>query len=370
MAAVTGALERKTWIKVSRALTYPNLYVLLVGGPGVGKSQALRRTVSFWTDLPDLHVAPDSVSRASLADELQLAERQVLQPLTGVFDKFNALAVCASEFGTFLSQYEGEFMSTLNHLYDGDRYKEKKRSMKEAILIEKPHLNIVAATTPAWLSTSLPESAWAEGFASRLILVFSAERAKIDLWGTRDTDSALEKQLHSDINSIHKMYGQYKWEEEVQSALQAWVDADCPPKPDHSKLEHYLPRRPWHLLKLTMIMSAARSSELVIRMIDYQRAMDLFLETEATMPDVFRSMKNNSDSGIIDEVYNWIWQTYAKTKKGLPEHLIIHFLSERAPSYAVMKMLDVMIQSNMITVSDISGPGGRPLYKPSPKAAF
>lgn len=317
--------------------------------------------------MPDLVVAPSSVSRASLTDSLAAASRSILRPEAGTFDKFNSLQVCAEEFGTFLTQYETEFMSTLNHLYDCVPYKESKRSMKEPIVLKEPHLNIIAATTPAWLSTTLPDSAWSEGFASRLTLVFSAEKIKIDPWSVEANRDVLEAELISDLHNIHSLYGQFQFDEDVASTFRLWYMADCTPAPEHPKLEHYLPRRHVHFLKLCMVFSAARSSDLVIRMQDYQEAMNLMLETESFMPDVFKSMKYNSDSNVMDEVYSWVWQTYAKTGKGLPEHLITRFIAERAPSYAVDKIFRVMIASQFLVESEISSNGGRPVWKPAPK---
>lgn len=370
---LAGALERKVWLRLKgwQRILYPNLYVLLIAGPGVGKTDALRGVRQFWETLPNLHVAPSSVSRASLTDSLNEAQRAILEPTTGAFEKFNSLAVCAEEFGTFLTAYETEFMSTLNHLYDNIKYSEKKRSMKEGIEIVAPQLNLIAATTPSWLGGNLPDTAWSEGFASRLMLVFSAEKIKRHPFEGEAHNDALEAQLLLELESIHDLFGAIQISEEFAALFLAWYMGDCPPSPEHPKLEHYLPRRHVHFLKLAMIFSISRSSELILSEIDYYEAMNFLLDTEAQMPEIFKAIKYNSDANVIDEVYAFIWQAYAKEKKGISVHRIYRFISERAPSYAVEPILNSMIKSRVILPESVGGgEGGLNTFKPAPRASF
>jgi DNA replicative helicase MCM subunit Mcm2 (Cdc46/Mcm family) len=360
-------LERKVFIKAFKRLLYPNLYVLLVGGPGVGKTDAIRGAFEFWDTIPQIHQAPSNVSRASLVDSLAKAERALLLPNELI--KFNHLNVASDELGVFLSQYESSFMSTLNKLYDGTIYTEEKRSMKNDIKIEKPLLNLIAGTTPAWLGGNLPETAWAEGFSSRLLLVYSGERIKIDPFAGDARDAILFDKLQGDFKTIHNLIGKLEWAPDVVEAFKAWYMLDCPPIPDHPKLEHYLPRRHIHFLKLCIIQSVSRSNDLVIRMVDYQAAMEMLLITEGTMPDVFRSMRMiNSDANVIDEAFNYIYTLFAKEQKPISEHRLIHFLSQRMPSHSVFKVIETMVASNMIEVGGVgTGLGGRNSYRPVPK---
>ena len=204
VATIAGALERKVWLRLGRRTLYPNIYALLTGGPGVGKTDTVREVEYFWHKLPQLHVAPSSISRAGLADAIFSAERTILRPAESTpFTKFNSLQVAAGKFGTFLSQYEGKFMSTLNSLYDCVRYSRRKRSIAkgEERVVERPQLSIIAATTPAWLSGSLPATAWAEGFASRLFLVYNGERLNISPFADNEKDEELEEGMVGDLAS-------------------------------------------------------------------------------------------------------------------------------------------------------------------------
>jgi hypothetical protein len=368
LSIIAGALEQKVWIRTTKRLLRPNLYVLLVGKPGVGKSSAIFST-NMLRKLPEVHMAPTSVSKASLADAMGDAVRTIvrpgdLKPITA----FNSLYVSAEELGNFLSVYENDFMSALNSMYDCALYRERKRSLKTELVIENPQLNILAGTTPGWLASNFPQYAWQEGFASRLMLVYSEESKMIDPWAEDETDLVLEAALEEDLSSIHNMFGIMKFDDEVMSLYKEWLFKGQKPVPDHPKLEHYRTRRPAHLFKLCMCMSAQRTDDRIISVDDYNQAMELLLEIELSMPTIFREMNSGGDRDVIDEAFAFIESTFVRDQAAVPEYKLIHFLSKRVFAREVKKILEIMVESNVIRPKEIMGPGGRPTYIPVPKS--
>lgn len=348
------------------------MFVLLTGGPGVGKTDTVHEVHSFWDALPGLHVAPTSISRAGLADELFGAERTILRPAELMpITRFHSLQVASREFGTFLTQYEGEFMSTLNDLYDCYKYSEKKRSINkgETRMISAVQLNLIAGTTPGWLSSTLPQVAWSEGFASRLLIAYSGERIDSDPFEEDERNEELQDALTEDLKTIFDLYGAFKVEPAFHDLFNAWRLSGFEPVPEHPKLEHYLPRRRIHFLKLCMIFSASRSNELVLRVEDFQAAQEFLIETEVYMPDVFRAMTQSIDGGaaVLDEAFNYVYTTFMKEKRNIDEYRITHFIIQRAPQHTASHILKNLIDSRMIQVADMVGKTGRPTYKPVPR---
>lgn len=364
ITCIAGALERKVWVKAFGLQLYPNMFTVLTGGPGVGKTVAIREVEFFWRSLTGLYVAPDSVTRASLIDDLMAAKRKILRPNNNPpFIEFHSLQCAAEEFGVFIPQYEGEFINTLNKLYDcGKQFEESRRGNKgERRKFLNPQLTILGGTTPSYLKDSLPEGAWQQGFTSRIVLIHSGETVAVEPWREYAQDEKLEEDLLHDIRRIFSAYGQFIWEDRASDAFRNWYMSGREPAPDHPKLEHYLPRRHTHLLKLCMVFSIARSDELLIRLEDYQLALDTLVEAEANMPDVFKAMSLGGDGNIVDETYRFVWQAFAKEKKDISEHRVIYFLIQRVPSYSADKILESMIASQLFSITSIGEKGRRTL---------
>ena len=118
IATVAGALERRCWTFSGRALLYPNMYILLVAPPGVGKSQAISETFNFWNALGSLNIAHSSLTKAALIDQLATKTNNI--EVTGHLGKemyiYHALCAAISELGVMLPKHDLEFLNTLNAL--------------------------------------------------------------------------------------------------------------------------------------------------------------------------------------------------------------------------------------------------------------
>lgn len=342
------AMERKTFIKTNIGELYPNLYIMAIAPPGVGKTLITGTAQEFLGELSDHHVAPSSVSRASLVDALVAAERKIVMPQNNPpVLSFNSLAVIQNEMGVFLPAYDMEFMSVLTDLYDCRNFSEKKRSKDINNKMSAPQLNLFAATTVSYMADNLPEGAWDQGFLSRTILIYSGEVIKRSLWDTIDRPPALKNDLIHDLKQIGNMIGKFMFEPEAASAIDAWHQAGGPPAPDHPKLQHYNSRRTTHLLKLCMVAAASRGNDFVISINDYHRALDWLLTVEMYMPDIFKSMAVGGDPKVIEETYYWAYKKYSKKQEDIPEAEVIEFLQNKVPAHSVERIYNLMIKSKL-----------------------
>lgn len=350
ISCVAGVLERKVWIRTGKGNLYPNMYVVFVAPPGIGKTVLTSTVFDFWSAMPNQHIAPASVTTASLIDALDNAERRINRPKEDPnIVEFNSLKISNDELGVLLPAYDNAFMNTLTHLYDGKMYSETRRSRETGIEMPNPQLHILAATTPSYLSGMLPEGAWDQGFLSRTLLVYAGAQVKGDLFAESETDAEMEKDLISDLKEIGSLYGKVTFDPEVADALNRWHKADGPPTPTHPKLQHYLTRRTVHLLKLCVVSSVMRDNKKIITMEDYGRALDWLIEMESFIPDIFKAMTNGGDSEVMKECWHFVYTLYMKHKQQpVQEAMVYRFLNQRVPAHSVERLVDVMVKGGLL----------------------
>jgi hypothetical protein len=294
-------------------------------------------------------VASTSVTKASLIDELAAANRRwITHAGDNPVEHFNSLALCINELGVLIPAYENEFMNVLTDLWDCKDYSEKRRTSKIEHDIKKTQLNLLAACTPAYLMQTLPEGAWDQGFMSRTMLIFSAERQIRSLFSDVSVDQEEENMLRGYLERIGNIYGEIKFTQGAAELIDGFHMTGGEPKPDHPKLVSYTIRRTVHLLKLCMICSMSRSDELLIREEDFHRALGLLLEAEAIMPDIFKAMAQGGTGKTMEEAWYYLFTIFSKEQKPIMLHRLIQFLQERVPVHNVQNTIDLMEKGKMI----------------------
>lgn len=322
---------------------YPNLYMMIVGHPGVGKTRTLRVCRRLAMTLNDFHLAPISMTFAALVDKLDRSKRVWVVPGEGNIE-FNSLYILAEEMGAFIHKYDNEMIKGLTHFYDPDPYEHERRGEQLRITIPSPQVSLICGVTPQDLMNFMPEIAWGQGLTSRMILIFSDERIVGDDFAPK-TESKLED-LEHDLKIINNLYGSFNVTTEYADCIRNWRALGEPPVPDHPKLTHYITRRRVHLYKLSMVASIDRGNTLSLTRDDFNTALNWLVEAETFMPEIFKAGTTNVDGQAMDEIQHYV--TAADTGHGVSEQRIVHFARERVPIHSILRVIEIMERSGQL----------------------
>jgi len=184
------------------------------------------------------------------------------------------------------------------------------------------------------------------GLTSRMIFIYENQKYKTSVFPEAPVE--LYNKLQSDLERIHMMAGQFKVDSNFVDLWAEWYPAqEYNPPFEDPKLAGYIERRPNHVMKLSMILSASRSSDLAITGNDLHRAIQLLESVEGRMPMVFRGMGSCPISSIMHRVMGMI----AAEGRVEEPHLISTFLND-ADDFTmdrVLKTLSRMEYINIIT---------------------
>lgn len=342
ITTLAATLEQKVWVTTSSPL-YPNMYVFLIGHPGTGKTRTIRVARNYLRELPDAHIAPVSMTFASLVDALVVSKRMIIRLPDGPLE-YNSMTIAADELGTFIHKYDKEMVDGLSAFYDIDPYGQNRRGNDIKIKIKSPQLNILCGSTPSNLMELMPEGAWGQGFTSRIIFVFSDERAVGDDFAS--TTRGLSKELEHDLKIINNIHGEFQVTEDYRNLVNLWRQAGELPAPAHPKLIHYNTRRRVHLYKLSMVAAIDRSNTLLLTRDDFNRAMNWLVNAEKYMSDIFQAGAAGGDSQAMDEIKHFVMTE--DRGKGVSEQRIVNYARERVAAHSVMRVFEIMERAGMI----------------------
>lgn len=337
IGVIAAALEQKVWAPSDRL--FPNLYTILVGLPGVGKTRAIMRGRRFLAELPELRIAPTSMKMASLVDSLAASKRTMIGGTPST--EFNSMTLVMDEWSAFMHAYDEELVAGLTTFYDAVPYDHWRRVMEIKIKIPSPMLNILAGTTPDNLARFMPAGAWGQGFASRVIFVYSDERSILDDFA--QTSRPMPEEMIHDLRTINGLEGEFVVTQEFRDHALEWKKGLEKPQPTHPKLVGYNSRRRAHIYKLAMICAVDQGNELILTGKHWRDAQSILQQAEETMPLIFSRGIATADAAGMDEIVEYVRRSGTVTQPRL-----WHEASLRVPIHSVQRVLSLLQLSGRI----------------------
>lgn len=361
ISALAAALRKKTKFQLGRLSTYPNLYVVLVAEPGVArKTQALSYCTDLTTNIDSIIHSADSTTRESLIEDLENS-KQDHQMTDGTMLEHNSLSIISREFESFLGQKKenARMLVLLTDLFDcGDRPWSYKTKNKGKNVLNAVYLNLLAATTPESLASSLPSSAIGGGLTSRILFVFATEKTKKFAIPPRPSE-VLVKALTQDLEIISRITGVYNFSANCRDNWINWYETY-----DNESIfrickdrafSGWYSRKSVFVLKLAQILTAAKSNDLVIEWNVIEEALALLEDIEGNMDKAFTAVGRSDLTVDVTNVCSLV-EKYGS----INEKQLLHLVYRDMGSDKFDIVMNTAIRCGVVT-KDIAE--GRVIYK-------
>lgn len=305
ISTIAACLQRKCYLQWGALTRYPNMYIVLVAPSGRCRKGTAMDPTRELLDALNIKLAAEATTRESLVRELKKANHSTFDPATSNQMFHSSLTIHSQELTVFLGYDNKQLMSDLTDWYDcRNRWTYRTKTQGEDDIVGV-WVNLFGATTPELVQSTMPMDAIGGGLTSRMIFVFEREKYKTSVFPSFPRE--LGELLLADLEKIHLMAGKFKVTSGFVDLWGEWYPyQDQNPPFQDARLAGYVQRRATHVMKLSIILSAARTDSMEINEHDLARAVRILESTEVRMPQVFRGMGSGSISNLVNKIGGYI----------------------------------------------------------------
>lgn len=356
MSVISACLRRKVWVNMGHFNIYPNMYVVLVGPPGMcKKSVAINAAMGLIEDYNEIKVSADSITREALIQDIKKSESQIQ-----IGDKIqfhSSVTIVSKELSVFLGEQNQGLLSLLTDLYDCPNKWEYKTKNKGIDTCYGIWLSLLGASTPSWLVGSISQAAIGGGFTSRVVFVVEdKERQKNAFPKLEPEDIILREHLMRDLEKISMISGEMKLSKEAIDFVTYWYNTNFHNNVDH-RFAGYYERKQLHLLKVSQILSSAESDDRLINLTHVKKALEHLDKAEVKMKGAFGAAGRSSVAADIDEILQTIIRSELIERSQLLKAVWMNVHPDEFTT--VIKTLHEMEQIETVIKAD-----GKIYYKP------
>lgn len=358
-------IERKVELSFGAWKLIPNLYIFLVGPPGMRKTATMEDFSSHLIEqVPNIVRGPDFFTKEYLVDRIAKSPRAAVYLMIG-------------EFGDVFQKNGKELYDALITHYDAKKRLTEGTFIRGTQVIEKPCLNMIAGTTPTWIGANMGASVIGGGLASRGIWVFENELRAPRLWtdDLEDIDkfALLENDLLEDLIHISQLEGSFDvprgleynqrhpqlvayGDRDDRKKIEEWYVKLRSQKSDNNQISLYLARKHVQVLKLAMIHSIAQRDDLVLLWEDVQFGIQAVESTEPKLLRVFGGMGRNPHVEDTERIKDFVLE-YTAQNGPVPEAIILDKYKDAATPRLLEELLAGLVKTEQISRLQRNEPG-------------
>lgn len=384
---LSAVMQRRVWLGNSPKL-YPNIYVMFVAPPAIGKSSAAAcakeilenlfrqgadltfhaqksETENQFKKIQALSFAADCTTMESLIDQLKEAEHffHWIRPDGKAEGQVhNSLSILLSEeMGTLFREAQTDIVPLLCHLWDCRHfsYRTKTGSASRAdedgrvgIHCDHPCAAFLGCTTLGVVKELMHKGILQQGFTARAVGVFEAEKRHRKAFISRSEEQLkLIPNLMEHFAKLLKLCGPMRLTKDAEKFFTEYYESgkEIEDRVNNSPvLADYYGRFQAHVLKLAMLISLDRHESL--RPIDESCIIEAIQElrkVEVNMHMAFGGGAVNPMLDLAGELYEAI---KASEDKGVMKHALLQKFIRKLPrgAHSLKEAVGILTDAGMI----------------------
>lgn len=308
-SAIAGALRRHVRLDMKRFVWYCGQYIILVAPPGViQKTTTADLGMNLLRKVPGINFGASSITWEKLVSNFAAAQETF--ECNGEVQLQSPINIVSGEFGNLFDPKNREMVDLFVSLWDSkDGNYTKETKMAGCDTIVNPFINLIACTTPSWISENFPRYLIGGGFASRCLFVYADQKEAYIAYPDEHVNPDFDQMRHKLIQDLEhistNIKGEYKLSKDARDWGRAWYE-------DHHKRHAqefdkslyggYIARKQTHTHKLSMILAASCSDQLIITLDNLRTATEMVTDLEKDMHFVFDNIGQTDTANHANKI--------------------------------------------------------------------
>ena len=287
LSAISAVVRNNVWLDKFYYKLAPNIFVMLIAKSGGRKGIPPAIAKKLVQEVGNTRIISGRNSVQAIIKDLATAKTT---PNGGppMLDASGFLV--SGEFSSFLIQ-DPQGLTILTDLYDAHFNQEWKNTLKGTGVesLKNVYLTMLTAANPAHFSDAINNVAIMGGFVGRTLLVVSNEKNAINPLTRAPKVKFDIPSLVPYLREIAKVKGEFAYTTEAMEAYEKWYAGHRKQldNPDlHEDKTGTTDRIHDHILKVAMLLSLARSPELVLELDDIDQAIDACMTSTSSVKQI------------------------------------------------------------------------------------
>jgi len=317
----------------------PNQYIQIIGVPAARKSTAIKQAKGLLKLTGFTNFAPEKISLERFLMDLheltwgteeeqaKATEFDLEDNIFGVVNPKESAElmpvaeyfIASDEFVDFIGRNNIDFISLLGSFWDYKGVFDRKLKHSKTIYANNPTINIIAGNTHEGFSMAFPPEMQGQGFFSRLLLIHAEPTGRKIAFPSPPSEECLNNVLAYLMDIKLKCTGSASITEEAKLLCKDIYERGEGNLSD-SRFQQYNGRRYQHMMKLSLIMAAARQSK-VIDTCDVVMANTILTFAEYSMPKAIGFFGKGKNSAVIHKVAEIINNSEGCTMKDIIKYV-------------------------------------------------
>lgn len=350
LSALSSLISRRVWTNQGFFFVHTNMYIILVGDPGIKKSTAMKIARNLIREIPNIPIAPTAPTKEALLRSM--CEEGSPSIRTYKHDNktvtYSHLSCFCNELTTLLGSGGNEtgYIGVLTDIWDQDKF-EVKTIGRGNDYIENPFITILGCMTMETSANLVNQKIISGGFSRRCIFVYASENgppvSRPQL--TPEQESAWQRCILRG-KELQFVSGKFSWEPAAEKFFDTWylTNHSGVNTVDSIAEKGFMQSKAEYVIKLAMLFQISESNELLITEQNLKSSISMLNEVQPHVNVVFGGTGRNELNSVATAIERFI---HAQ-KEPLPIKKVVQLFFKDASKDEIMKILDYLQAADKI----------------------